>query len=115
MIHFQLIKLFSEALCFQTIAIYIHLYSFVRLKRCYYLVYVGLASRPLPPEGRESLLIYSRVNKSWSSSQNWLPSLDKFLEGIAASHNGLDNPNQSFSTCCSCKHEKFYLRRPLEL
>jgi hypothetical protein len=47
-----------------------------------YLVYVGLASRPLPPEGRENILTYNRVNKSWAISDEWLPTVDKFLEGI---------------------------------
>lgn len=40
----------------------------------------GLASRPVPPEGRESILTYSQVKKSWLSSSDWLPSVDEFLQ-----------------------------------
>ncbi|GFG37268.1 hypothetical protein Cfor_10961 [Coptotermes formosanus] len=40
----------------------------------------GLASRPLAPEGRESVLVYSRDSKKWTSTPNGLPSLDTFLE-----------------------------------
>lgn len=55
----------------------------------------GLASRPMPPEGRESILTYSLVNKSWVSTSDWLPSVVEFLQGITASHNGTDDPKQA--------------------
>lgn len=47
---------------------------------------VGLASRPMPPEGRESILTYAKVNKSWVTPNNWIPTVDKFLEGITELH-----------------------------
>ncbi|XP_021940079.1 sodium/potassium-transporting ATPase subunit beta-2-like isoform X2 [Zootermopsis nevadensis] len=40
----------------------------------------GLASRPMPPEGRESILTYAKVNKSWVTPNNWIPTVDKLLE-----------------------------------
>jgi hypothetical protein len=49
----------------------------------------------MPPEGRESILTYSRVNKSWIPTNDWLPSVDEFLQGINASHNGTDNSKQA--------------------
>lgn len=55
----------------------------------------GLASRPVPPEGRESILTYSQVKKSWLSTSDWLPSVDEFLQGITASHNGTADPKQA--------------------
>jgi hypothetical protein len=49
----------------------------------------------MPPEGRESILTYSRAKKSWIPANDWVPSLDEFLQGIAASHNGTCNPKQA--------------------
>lgn len=40
----------------------------------------GLASRPMAPEGRESVLIYSRASKKWISTATGPLSLDTFLE-----------------------------------
>jgi len=44
--------------------------------------FIGLASRPMSPEGRESVLVYNRKSKKWSSPTiTDLPSVDRFLEG----------------------------------
>lgn len=49
--------------------------------------FIGLASRPLSPEGRESVLVYNRKSKRWSSPTiNDLPSVDSFLEGITPAY-----------------------------
>ena len=49
--------------------------------------FIGLASRPLSPEGRESVLVYNRTSKRWISPLlSDLPSLDTFLEGITPAY-----------------------------
>lgn len=41
----------------------------------------GLASRPLSPEGRESVLVYNRTSRKWiSPTISGLPTVDTFLE-----------------------------------
>jgi hypothetical protein len=61
-------------------------------KSLYCLVHSGLASRPFAPEGRESILTYSRDSKSWVSTSDFLPSVDEFFQGITASRKETDTP-----------------------
>lgn len=64
-------------------------------------MYVGLASRPMPAEGRESVMTYNRANKAWIVS-DWLPSVDTFLEGTAASHKELHDSQTSVRVNVKC-------------
>ncbi|KAJ4431256.1 hypothetical protein ANN_19853, partial [Periplaneta americana] len=41
----------------------------------------GLSSRPLPPEGRESVMTYKRADNEWTSSSEWLSTFGEFLKG----------------------------------
>jgi hypothetical protein len=59
-------------------------------KGLYCLVRSGLASRPFAPEGRESILTYSRDSNSWISTSDFLPTVDEFFQGITASHKETD-------------------------
>ncbi|XP_069675809.1 sodium/potassium-transporting ATPase subunit beta-2-like [Periplaneta americana] len=40
----------------------------------------GLSSRPLPPEGRESVMTYKRADNEWTSSSEWLSTFGEFLK-----------------------------------
>jgi hypothetical protein len=64
----------------------------------------------MAPEGRESVLIYSRASKKWISTATGPLSLDTFLEGITVSHNRLEvESHQAHWLCCSYYCEKLCL------
>ena len=49
--------------------------------------FIGLASRPMSPEGRESVLVYNQTSKRWlTPTASDLPSLETFLEGITSAY-----------------------------
>jgi len=51
----------------------------------------GLASRPMSPEGRESVLVYNRTSRRWTSPTiSDLPTLDTFLEEYQAPVNNTE-------------------------
>jgi len=65
----------------------------------------GLASRPLSPEGRESILVYNRKSKKWSPATVELPTVDKFLEEYQTPVNNTEicsynNKRQNESVVC---------------
>lgn len=63
--------------------------------------FIGLASRPMSPEGRESILLYNRKSKKWTSPTiNELPSVDTLLEGITP----------AYWICSSCHWVQLRLR-----
>jgi len=83
----------------------------------------GLASRPMSPEGRESILLYNRKSKKWTSPTiSTLPSVDTLLEEYQTSVNNTEicsynNKRQNEGAVCdvdindwgNCKPNGTYL------
>jgi hypothetical protein len=70
-------------------------------KKLWYPKFIGLASRPMSPAGRESVLVYNQKNMRWTSPTiRDMPSVETFLQGITP----------AYRICCSYYYVQLRLR-----